>query len=280
MKRNRIFQIGLLGALLSLGSVPAAEAQENDTAEQDKTRWGFLSYPLAGNLNPKSGALLVRFRIEEDMNAANGTWAQPPAPNGGDARNRFLVAWLIANKEERLLMHYGLGDTARVTAAPKLAGAERPLADRKKVTAEWKQDEDHWVGLQWDEQGRRALLVDGQVMDEVQVPAGTPLFEKLEPDAVMRFGMPGTALTLFSVHTLSRPLTEAELAQGREKLFAQRESTLLLDHLTENFRPNNKNQTALDASAEGAQSGTPSGATEFVDTPQGRGLRLYKRLAN
>lgn len=239
--------------------------------------FGEVIYPAYGNLRGEEGTLIISFRIDEPMPAEPGAWYQPRA----DAKIRFTFAEVKTNEQNRLNVFFRVqGDGGALWTSMQLEAFPPGAPNLNSGGEKWKTGETHFVAYSWDSEGNHRLFADGKLTKKQRSSAlrnglGIPAESG---EAFIKLGSGTSMITLYGVHVLDKALSEEDLSRPVNELFKKSPHTLLLDVYGEqDFLADGKAETRAEVISgfHGEHGGVPSKACSFVETPEGRGLRLY-----
>jgi hypothetical protein len=245
---------------------------------QDAAQWGRLTYPLLGNIRTQEGTFIVQFRIDEDLEAPLGHWANPPTKNWW---NRLVVAKMQINEKNRLLLFWKTGaDGAKGNLWTSIGfPGEVGNITGTRETSRWEAGEIHTVGYTWTRDGMHQLWPDGKPTEAVlsQTPS-LGLGELVPEEASLAFGSRGDVVTITGVHILRRPLGVEQFQRPPAELLQMTADTMLLDTFEdEQFEPGKKSQTRATfiSGFSGERGGTVFPGCRPVATDAGPGIALY-----
>jgi len=223
-----------------------------------------LTYPAAGNLDPRQGTLELWVRPEFDPNVP----VDPQDPNRARF-NRSLFAVHFASGDQ-IVLYWNIDDRGLRFFVKQ--GGEYPLL--LSTHQNWQKGELHHVALSWGKAIR--LFVDGQ--EVASRPFQGTLDQGVE-GAVIEFGAVSGDPCEFALDEIRISDIPRE-PEAFDQPLAADEHTLLLDHLDETFQPDGVKRTrpAVYAARRNPPSttggGTPSPEASFVPVKFGQGILL------
>lgn len=245
-------------------------------------QFGEVTYPLFGNIRAEQGTVLVQFRIDEPLPGEGETWYHPKTKHWC----RFMVARLAVNDKNSLSLYWRGSPPGKgaMWTSMNLAAFPPKSPNLNGVGHKWQTGEVHTIAYTWDVEGRHRYYGDGELVETNQSAAlMRGIGFATDPDkATLTLGSTddrhSSAITIYAVHILDIPLVEEDYAGGIEALLQPHPRSLLLDRFdNEDFTPDGETQTCAEVITgfTGERGGVVSTDCRFIDTPHGRGLRMY-----
>lgn len=212
---------------------------------------GTLAYPMTGNLDPASGTLEAWVRPMFDPQV------EAPADESRGVYNREFVRLNLADGTVASL-YWNIDDRGMRFYVRE---PDQSLPIVLGSHSDWRKGQTHHVGLTWGNEIR--IYVDGEL--KAQQDFNGLLGRQADVnDGEILFGGGPSELVVDEIRISSVARTQFDLAAPPQA----DESTILLDHLDDDFAPDGKRGTE-----DGK--GLPSTGTRFVEGKFGRALQLF-----
>jgi hypothetical protein len=255
----------------------------NTYAMDEEWRFGSVRYPLYGNLNSEEGTIICRFRIDEDL----ATKKSPCQPKKFQQWNRFMVFRVSPNSDSHMMLFWkpGKTDPGCITVSLKTDGKSflAPRDRNGKISGKWRQGQTYTAAITWTKDKTFTLWLDGV---QAEKASGSPesvkaLGEVDKTSAYVELGgsNSSSAIAIYALHILDRPLNAEELGNNDDSLFAVHPASLLLDTFGgQNFVPDGKQQTEAKviSAFSGERGGVPDKNCSFDNSTQPSPLKLYR----
>ena len=255
----------------------------NVYARGGEWRFGSVRYPLYGNLNSEEGTIICRFRIDEDL----ATEQSPCQPKNFQQWNRFMVFRVSPNSDSHMMLFWkpGKSNPGCITVSLKTDGKSflAPRDRNGRISGKWRQGQTYTAAITWSKDKTFTLWLDGVQAEKV---SGSPESVKALGEADKTSGYvelggsnSSSAIAIYALHILDRPLSADELGKNDDSLFAVHSASLLLDVFSkQNFIPDGKQQTGAKviSAFSGERGGVPDRNCSFDDSIQPAPLKLYR----